>query len=54
MLLVNKLDLVEKWDVTVEDLRAATRAGLQLLFNQCQQWPGVREAFAALAKKVLP
>jgi len=53
MLLLNKSDLVEEWEIGDEAIGEAEAAGMETLRTSAKDGSGVEEAFLSLARKML-
>ena len=52
-LVVNKLDVLEDWEIQESDLTSLSESGLQVVATSAKSGVGVEETFQALARKML-
>ena len=53
LLLINKSDLIDQWEITDEDCKELTQKGISYLFTSAKEGAMVEEAFMELSKLML-
>jgi len=53
ILLINKLDLIDSWEINEQDINNLKEKGIEVIFTSAKEGEAVEDAFISLAKKML-
>lgn len=53
IILINKLDLIESWEIDDTDIQNLKEKGIDVILTSAKEGDAVEEAFLSLAKKIL-